>query len=214
MKRLNISIALLAITLMCTAQSKLILGKGFLNSTDGVAGSYTLGWGSNFKLSENLTYTAGLVLNMATISEYSWTDKNENQLTWSDGLLFNFPMILSLQYNYPLLKMENHKKLGLFVEPMLLYQPIALANPSISTNSSAIDGIGGPSYNIVNWELGFGIAYKYKRKSEIQLAFYLSNFDMFKAFRDLSLNGEKFDSYLPKDGVISGVKLILAGDPY
>lgn len=214
MKRINITIALFAIALMCTAQSKTIFGKGFLKSTEGVAGSYSFGWGSNFKITENLAYTAGLMINMATVSNYAWTDKNDNEFIWEDAFLANFPMILSLQYNYPLLKMENHKKLGLFIEPMLLYQPIAFANPSISVGSYPIDGIGTSVYNIVNWELGFGLAYKYKRKKEIQLSFYLSNLDMFKAHRNLSINGEKFAAYLPADGVMSGVKLIFAGDPF
>jgi len=215
MKKISIAITFLALSLVCSSQTKYIFGMGF-SPTEGIGNSYSFGWGSNFKLQKNLTFTAGLIVTGTSVSDYRWTDSNTNTFTWGPTTLINIPVIVSLQYNYPVLQFENHKQLGIFIEPMLLYQPYDLgfigSHGDLTINDMQSSGsLNNQLTNVFNWEVNLGVAYKYNRTDELQFSFYYSSLDVYQPYRDMSFNGVKFGSNLPKAG-IAGIKLIFANE--
>lgn len=213
MKQIKIIIALLAVALLCNAQSKTILATSF-PSNSAFSNSFTFGWGSNLKLMKELSFTAGLEITGCSISNCKWTDSYQNNLLWKDGFEMQFPFILSLQYNYPVVQMTKNRQLGVYVEPMLLYQPIQygyLSTLEINDVSYFAD-VTNYSYNKFNWEFDLGVAYKYKRTREIQFGLYITNLDMLSAYRDFTLNGVKLN--LPDNKPSVGLKLVFASDPF
>jgi len=189
------------------------LGAGFYNDTKNnisvTSGFVGLDFG--WRMNKNLNLYVGLSYWDAEQST-KWHD-NGNEYDW-EGSMANLIITGSARFSTPELRLPHHEGLSLFIEPGINIEPVPVGivnideYPPYSKYSSSYNGTK-VSFFYPSWRLSTGISYRFNNNLFIDLSYFISNMDLLKIYRKMTVDGQYLNNYIPRKENLNAIRFTL-----
>ncbi|MDR3704870.1 MAG: outer membrane beta-barrel protein [Paludibacteraceae bacterium] len=189
------------------------LGAGFYNDTKNnisvTSGFVGLDFG--WRMNKNLNLYVGLSYWDAEQSTKWYGDGNKYD--W-EGSMANLIITGSARFSTPELRLPHHEGLSLFIEPGINIEPmpVGIVNideyPKNSNYSSSYNGTK-VSFFYPSWRLSAGVSYRFNNNLFIDLSYFISNMDLLKIYRKMTVDGQYLNYYIPRKENLNAIRFTL-----
>lgn len=182
---------------------------------------YSAGLDLGWVMHENLTLYAGLSYWQADHSTawgYTWYTDYNNQpydYYWESPMV-SLLVNASAKFNTPAIKLRKGAKLCAFIEPGISIEPVPMAAVSYERiyplsyySESKWDTEYKFSAPYFFWNVKGGLSYVVDNVAYAELAYTLSNLDMYKIYRNMDVEGTSLSHFIPKEKLLNGLRFTL-----
>lgn len=207
--------------LLCFSQSDVnyrvsIYGGGVWNSKINTAPLY-VGTSYWWKLNNSLSVSTGLTC-WWNYGENSTWQTNNIVHEWDNKDALMLTITPSIKYNQPIFRFK-HNNIGLFLEPGVIFNPLPWSTLNVDEYKYGVTSPSITTYTKTKfdfcylfWQAHAGLFYKMSNNSSksslcFELSYMLSNLDLYKLYRNVNIEEENLNEYLPKRELISGFRI-------
>jgi hypothetical protein len=173
---------------------------------------YSTGLDFGWVMNQNLTLYTGIAYWQADHSEFWHATYDYYWESPMVSILFN----ASGKFTTPTIKLENNDRLGAYIEPGVSVEAIPMA----VINYEKIDPYSyyaEPIWDIktrfatpyFSWNLKIGLTYIWEKYAFFDLGYTMTNMDMYKIYRGMTIEGKQLDDFCPREKILRGLRFTL-----
>lgn len=176
---------------------------------------YSVGFDIGWVMHENLTLYTGFSYWQAD-HQTSWLSYNPDYDYYWDSPMVSLLINASAKFNSPSLKINKYDRLSAFVEPGVSIEPVPMAAityeriyPYSYYAESFVDTDFKFAAPYFSWNIKAGFSYVVDKQGYLELAYTLSNMDMYKVYRGMDIEGQPLNDFTPKAQLMNGLRFTL-----